>query len=156
MTSFEQIRGNLVRQQKGLELLLSLLEEEFSLLRESKTEEVVALEFSIHELLRQLADERMVMKSVMQGTRVAEYADMLEAEQGGELKGLLQAIDDAEQKSARQATHNAQLSLALLDQSQELFDYLYEQVTPKAEPAYGAKGGYKTHRPEAALFNGRA
>ena len=81
MTSFEHIRGNLIRQQKGMELLRSLLEEEFSLLREGKTEDVVALEFSIHELLRQLAEERVAMRAIMQGTRVAEYAGMLEPEQ---------------------------------------------------------------------------
>jgi hypothetical protein len=156
MTSFEQIHGNLVRQKKGLELLQDLLEEEFSLLRETKTEEVVALEFSIHELLRQLADERMAMKSVMQGTRAVEYADLLEPEQGAALKELLRGIDAAEQRAARQASHNTQLSLALLDQSQELLDYLHGEVTPKSVSVYGAKGGYKAQRPEAALFNGRA
>ena len=155
MTSFDQIRGNLVRQKKGMELLVELLEEEFSLLRENKTEEVVALEFSIHELLRQLADERMLVKGIMQGTKVAEYADLLEPEQGGEIKELLQGVDKAEQTAARQANHNSRLSLALLDQSQGLLDYLQDQVTPKSEIVYGAKGKYRNHRPGAALIGGR-
>lgn len=155
MTSFEHIRGNLFRQMKGMELLVGLLEEEFSLLRENNTEEVVALEFSIHELLRQLATERMEMKSAMQGTRVMEYAGMLELEQGAEVKRLARAVDDAEQKAARQATHNTRLSLALLDQSQGLLDYLHEQVTPKPAVVYGRKGTYSNYRPQAALLNGR-
>lgn len=155
MTSFEHIRGNLVRQKKGMELLTELLEEEFSLLRDNRTEDVVALEFSIHELLRQLADERMAMKAIMQETRVSEYADLLVPEQGDQVRELLRGIDDAEQKSARQASHNTRLSLALLDQSQELLDFLHEQVTPQAAVVYGRKGTYSTHRPQAALFNGR-
>ena len=155
MASYEQIRGNLVRQMKGMELLQSLLEEEFSLLRENRTEDVVALEFSVHELLRQLASERMEVKDIMQETRVAEYAALLEPEQEAEIKGYLAAIDKAEQKAARQASHNTQLSLALLDQSQELLDYLHEQVRPQNQAVYGRKGAYRAHRPEAALFVGR-
>ena len=155
MTSFDHIHGNLVRQMKGMQLLVELLEEEFALLRENNTEEVVALEFSIHELLRQLATERMEMKDIMQGTRVMEYADMLEPEQGAEVRQLAQAVDDAEQKAARQATHNTRLSLALLDQSQELLDYLHEQVTPNPAVVYGRKGTYNNYRPQAALLNGR-
>ena len=156
MASYEHIRGNLVRQHKGMELLVELLEEEFSLLREHKTEEVVALEFSIHELLRQLADERGEVKAIMQDTRLTEYADLLEPEQGEEIRTLAQSIDKAEQKAARQASHNTRLSLALLDQSQSLLEYLHDQVAPKAEIVYGAKGAYSTHRPGPALFNGRA
>ena len=156
MASYELIRGNLVRQQKGMELLLSLLEEEFSLLQEHQTEDVVALEFSIHELLRQLADERMEIKNIMQNTRLTEYADMLEEEHCAEIKALIKGIDNAEQKSARQAGHNTRLSLALLDQSQGLLDYLYEQVAPKNEVVYGRKGGYQAHRSCPTLLSGRA
>lgn len=156
MTSYEQIRGNLVRQRKGMELLLELLEEEFSLLQEHKTEEVVALEFSIHELLRQLADERSAIKKVMQDTRVAEYAELLEAEQCAEIKELLQGIDDAEQASAKQASHNTRLSLALLDQSQSLLDYLHDQVAPKPQASYGGKRAFRAQRTVPALLSGRA
>lgn len=155
MTSYEHIRGNLVRQRKAVELLRALLEEEFTLLRENKTEEVVALEFSIHELLRQIASERMAIKEIMQETRLLEYADMLEPEQGEAVRSLVKAIDDAEQASARQASHNTRLSLALLDQSQGLLDFLQDQVTPKKEFVYGAKGIYRSHRPDAAILSGR-
>ena len=155
MMSYEQIHGNLVRQRKAVELLCELLEEEFTLLRENKTEEVVALEFSIHELLRQIAAERMAVKEVMQSTRLVEYAGMLEPEQAEEIKALVKGIDDAEQASARQASHNTRLSLALLDQSQELLDFLQEQVKPRKEFVYGSKGVYCSHRPDAALYSGR-
>ena len=155
MTSYDHIYGNLVRQRKATELLYSLLEEEFALLRENKTEEVVALEFSIHELLRQIAAERVEIKGIMQDTKLTEYADMLEPEQGEALRAVVTAVDNAEQASARQASYNTRLSLALLDQSQELLDFLQEQVKPKKEFVYGAKGMYRSHRPDAALFSGR-
>jgi hypothetical protein len=156
MSSYEHIRGNLVRQGKGMELLLQLLEEEFSLLRENRTDDVVALEFSIHELLRQLADERMAVKNIMQDTRLSEYAEMLEPERCAEIKALLKAIDDAEQKSARQASHNTRLSLALLDQSQGLLDYLHERVAPKDAVIYGREGAFRSRRSVPALLSGRA
>lgn len=156
MTSYEQICGNLVRQEKGMELLLELLEEEFSLLRDHKTEEVVALEFSIHELLRQLADERAAIKKIMQDTRISEYAELLDPEQGVEIKALLRRIDDAEQRAAKQASHNTRLSLALLDQSQSLLDFLHEQVAPRQQPSYGGKKAFRARHTVPALLSGRA
>ncbi len=138
-----------------MELLESLLEEEFSLLQTGDTDAVTSLEFSIHELLRQLASERMEVKEIMQGTKAAEYADLLSPEEGEAVKKLLAAIDDAEQRAARQAGYNTQLSLALLDQNHELMTYLYDNIVPKQQMVYGAKGTYRAHRPEAALIHGR-
>ncbi len=155
MADYAHIHGNLVRQWKGMELLESLLEEEFSLLRAGDTDAVTGLEFSIHELLRQLASERMEVKEIMQGTRAAEYAELLAPEECAEIKKLLAAIDDAEQRSARQASYNTQLSLALLDQNHELMTYLYDNIVPKQQVVYGAKGTYRSHRPDAALIQGR-
>lgn len=51
---YDTIRGNLDRQAKGLNLLGQLLDEEFSLLMDRRTDEIMSLEFSIHELVRQL------------------------------------------------------------------------------------------------------
>ena len=155
MSTYAQIHGNLVRQSKGFELLYSLLEEEFALLRAGDTDAVGSLEFSIHELLRQLATERSGIKETMQGTRLTEYADMLSQEEGDEIRALLSAIDKAEQASARQASFNTELSLALLDQNHALMNYLHDQVAPKPQLTYGAKGTYRDVRPQAALINGR-
>jgi FlgN protein. len=155
LASYEHIYGNLVRQKKALELLEQLLAEEFSLLRQSKTEEVVSLEFSIHELLRQIAAERTEIKAIMQNTRLMEYAGLLPPEQGDALMKLVKGIDDAEQRSSRQASLNTRISLALLDQSQELLNYLQENVAPKSTTTYGARGTYRNHRPQAALISGR-
>jgi hypothetical protein len=152
---FERILGNLTRQFKALELLQSLLEEEFGLLQSRDTDAVTSLEFSIHQLLRQIALERIDLKKVMQETKLSEYAGMLPEEDGAAITRLYALIDSLEQRSARQASQNAELSLALLDQSQVLLSCLYEQITPRQQNTYGATGRYREERPGAALISGR-
>ena len=152
---YDLIKGNLTRQFKGLELLSSLLEEEFQLLFHRDTDAVTALEFSIHELLRQIAVERMDLKSTMQGTKLLEYATLLPEEDGEEVRRLYYLIDSLEQRCSKQATHNTQLSLALLDQSQDLLVFLHNQIQPKQTQCYGARGKLRENRPQAAIFTGR-
>jgi alpha-D-ribose 1-methylphosphonate 5-triphosphate synthase subunit PhnG len=152
---FARILGNLTRQFKALELLQSLLEEEYGLLQHRDTDAVTGLEFSIHQLLRQITLERLEMKKIMQGATLQEYAGMLPEEDGAAVSRLCALIDALEQSSARQASRNAELSLALLDQSQALLSCLYEQITPRRQNTYGAGGKYREERPAAALISGR-
>ncbi len=150
------IHANLTRQFKGLELLLSLLDEEFELLCARDTDAVASLEFSIHELLRQIAVERMAIKGTMQGTRLLEYAGLLpDEDEAREITRLYHLIDSLEQRSSRQASRNAELSLALLDQSQSLLSFLHKQLTPKQTQCYGRGGRLSDSRPGAALYSGR-
>lgn len=153
---YAQILGNLTRQAKALELLERLQLEEFELLMARKAEEISALEFSVHELLRQIAVEREDLKKSLQGVRAMEYADMLADEDDQkQLKHILRVIDVAEQRCARQAEKNTAMSLALLDQSHDLMTHLHNQITPRHELVYGSKGGYTTHRPPASILSGR-
>lgn len=152
---YDLIHGNLTRQFKGLELLFTILEEEFEVLCTRDTDAVTALEFSIHELLRQIAVERMDLKNTMQGTKLLEYAGLLPDEEGQEVRRLYHLIDALEQRCSRQATHNTELSLALLDQSQSLLVYLHNQIAPKQTPCYSQGGKLREHRPQAALYSGR-
>ena len=152
---YAKIHANLFRQLKGLELLHSLLEEEFACLLERNVEEISALEFSIHELMRQLLNERMEIKGIMNGVKVSEYADMLPAEDGEAVRGLLAELLEREQGCSRQAGLNSTLAFGLLDQGQELLDFLYSAAVPKQADTYGAKGGMQTNKPRAALISGR-
>ena len=152
---YQDIHANLNRQFKALELLETLLEEEYLLLEVRDTDAVAALEFSIHELLRQIASERTSVKTVMQGTRLLEYAGMLPEEDGREVTRLWRLIDSLEQRCSRSASRNAELSLALMDQSHRLLTYLHEQITPRQVGVYGAAGKVITERPGAALISGR-
>ena len=152
---YAKIHANLFRQLKGLELLHSLLEEEFACLLERNVEEISALEFSIHELMRQLLNERMEIKGIMNGVKVSEYADMLPAEDGAAVHGLMAELLEREQVCSRQAGLNSTLAFGLLDQGQELLDFLYSAAVPKQADTYGAKGGMQTNKPRAALISGR-
>lgn len=152
---FQHIHGNLTRQFKGLELLNSLLEEEFGLLCNRNTDAVATLEFSIHELLRQIAQERTSLKATIEGATLKEYAGMLPEEQKEEALRLYYLIDSLEQRCSRQASLNTELSLSLLDQSHSLLVFLHKQITPKQPNCYGAGGRLVNERPQAAIYSGR-
>ena len=162
---YDIILGNLDRQARALKLLSSLLEEEFSLLVSRDTNAIMAQEFSIHELLRQLAVEKENTVRRLGGGKVRDYADLLEQSDAGEsgegprkaaaLRGLWEVIDELEQSCARQATRNTQLSLGLMDQSKELMDYLHKRLLPPPRQTSDRGGAYAQVRPDAALLNAR-
>ncbi len=149
------IHGNLDRQDKALTLLNELLHEEFSLLMTRDTEAVMTLEFSIHELLRQIAQEKEAVIRRLGGGRVLDYALMLPEEEGDILRALWERIDAGEQTCARQATQNTQLSLGLMDQSKDLLEYLHSRILPPQETTYGRKGRYQQAHPAPSLFSSR-
>ena len=152
---FDIIYGNLDRQTRGLALLHSLLREEYELLCERKAEDVMTLELSIHELLRQLAVEKQEVLTLLGGGRLQDYAAMLDEEQGNALYELRRLIDDYEQICARQATQNCQISLALHDVSSEMLDFLHSRVLPPQQSTYCRSGVYTQARPDAVLISGR-
>jgi hypothetical protein len=152
---FDLIKGNMTRQFKALELLQTLLLEEFEFLCARDTDSVTTLEFSIHELLRQIAIERVDLKKTMQDTSILEYSGLVPEDEGQEVKRLYYLIDSLEQHCSRQASQNAEISLALLDQSQALLVFLHDQITPRPQNTYCAKGKYRDERPSAALISGR-
>lgn len=152
---YDLIQANLTRQFKALELLHSLLGEEFELLCKRDTDSVAILEFSIHELLRQVAGERAGLKKSIEGSTLRDYAGMLPEEQGAETLRLYHLIDSLEQLCSRQASRNTELSLALMDQSQTLLVHLHKQITPKQPNCYGAGGRMVSERPQAAIYSGR-
>ena len=153
---FSNINGNLTRQFKALEYLDTLLEEEFELLQQRDTDAVTNQEFSIHELLRQIAVERIDLRQTLQNTPVLDYASILsEDEQKESIRRLYYLIDSLEQRCARQASRNAELSLALLDQGQKLLTFLHDQLTPRSTDVYGARGKLRQSRPSATIYSGR-
>ena len=153
---YTTVHTSLIRQSKALTLLCELMEEEYQTLLGHNTDAVVALEFSIQELIRQLAAEKATVMKALAGVRVKEYVATLPQTQGGALLDLLTAIDRAEQEAARQATRNSQLSLALLDQSSRTLMALTSQAMPPKAETYGRRGGMRPHaHPEAALISGR-
>lgn len=152
---FQRIHDTLYRQQQALGVLGDLLEEEYILLLQHNTQAVVALEFSIHELIRQIANEKAGIMRMLGGGKVLHYAAMLPEDQGQAIRDLFSGIDKGEQRSSRQASINTELSLALLDQSQATLTELHTQVVPKSTLTYGRRGAMDNHRPQASLISGR-
>lgn len=149
------IHNTLFRQNKALELMMELLQEEFSYLKERQIEEITSLEFSIHELLRQLAREKDYIKKQLGGGKILDYAQMLPEEEKTSIIELWHLIDKLEQSCASKANLNAHLAVALLDQNNQLLDFLHKRILPPEENTYGPKGAYTTHTPQANLISGR-
>ncbi len=153
---FTRISGSLSRQVKALELLKVLLEEEFSLLRENKTDEITDIEFSIHKLLSQLSDEKEALIASLGGGKVLDFAQMRNDEEKEIIINLYNEVDANEQACSRQSSMNADISLSLLKQNEELLKGLTDAITPKEQATYGKKGGYQNYvRPDAILLSGR-
>lgn len=150
------IHESLSRQDKALALLHDLLEEEYRILLSRDTDGVASLEFSIQELIRQIAVEKTLVIRTLAGTRVSDYAASLPEERGVVLLTLFASVDAGEQQVSRQATRNAQLSLALLDQSTRTLQALTSQAAPPRAGVYGRRGGMRHElHPQAALISGR-
>ncbi len=153
---YQRIHESLSRQDKALFLLRDLLEEEYEVLLGRDTNLVAALEFSIQELIRQIAVEKDLVIRSLGGKRVLEYADELPQEQGHALRNLFQSVDEGEQTVSRQASRNAELSLALLDQSTYTLQVLTNQVATPPTGVYGRHGDIRQPaHPRAALISGR-
>lgn len=154
---YQNIYDSLSRQHKALQLLESLLQEEYAVLRQRDTNAIAALQFSIQELIRQIAVEKSSIVAELAGTRVLDYASMLPEEQGDALRAVYRQVDDAEQETARQASRNAQFSLALLDQSSRNLLALTSHVVPHRLETYSRHGELNNSRrhPQAAILSGR-
>lgn len=153
------MRENLTRQRGALGVLAGLLEEEFSLLREGKPQEVTRLEMAIQELIRQVAAERAALKALVveahgRAIPMTEVAETLGAEEIPAFRELLAGIDALEQECARQAEKNSHLALALYDQSKEMIEFLHEQVKPRRQDVYARNGRFVSGKTQASLMRG--
>ena len=95
---YASLHASLHRQAKALELLCRLLEEEYGILLSRRADDVAGLEFSIQELIRQLAVEKVTVITAMNGVRVTDYAAELCAAPGREAEGV--ALHDLVASSA--------------------------------------------------------
>ena len=86
------VHTSLIRQSKALALLCELMEEEYQTLLGHNTDAVVALEFSIQELIRQLAAEKATIMKALAGVRAKEYAASLPQAEGAALLARAQRM----------------------------------------------------------------
>ncbi len=160
MSAPRYIQENLSRQVQALRGLLALLEEEFALLRESRSQDVTQLELSLQELMRQIMSERLGLRRLIRevdpnSSRLSHIADFLPPEIREASAQLARLMDATEQRCAIQAEQNRVLALALHDQSTALLGYLHEQIVPRQGNTYGAGGRMARQSIEPQLLRGR-
>lgn len=155
------IQENLTRQIRALELLFSLLEEEFADLCARNPQDVSALEISIQELMRQIASERQSLRGLIGRAspgklRVRELLEGLNDDEAAALSSGMAALDRAEQLCAIQADKNRQLAMGLYDQSMQLLKQLHQAVEPGKSDMYSRRGRFaKSLQPQNSVFRGR-
>ncbi|PKN09782.1 MAG: flagellar biosynthesis protein FlgN [Deltaproteobacteria bacterium HGW-Deltaproteobacteria-8] len=155
------IQANLSRQVRALELLSSLLEEEFAALMDRRPQDVSVLEISVQNLMRQLVTERMQLRRFISAgypglVRLRDVLAELSAEATTQISADLLDLDKVEQLCAMQADKNRQLALALFDQSMEVLTHLHKAIQPNRSDVYGKRGRFaKPAQGQASFFSGR-
>ena len=155
----ERILSNLGRQHGAVRLLEVLLSEEFSHLSERNPGAVASVEFSIQELLRQLAVERRSLQAHYAALdpaakRLADVIDRFDPASRETAQSLYAAIDTVEQRSAKQATRNYTMALGLYDLTKSSLDNLQKLLIPK-KGTYGSHGRMATAASAPGLVSGR-
>jgi len=151
----------LSRQVRALELLSSLLEEEFAALMGRKPQEVSVLELAVQDLMRQLVAERFQLRRFISVAypgleRMRDVMAKLPAETAAKISADLADMDKSEQLCAMQADKNRQLALGLFDQSMQLLTHLHNAIQPKRGDVYGKRGRYaKPPQGKANFFSER-
>lgn len=109
------------------------------------------LNFPFMSLFASLPYERQEIIRILQGVRLTEYAHMLPPE---EKASVLQLAGELEAASrAPEAVYpEFRLSTLLLDQGQELLDFLYSQAVPNKVETYSSKGSMYKQRPGLTAF----
>lgn len=154
----QTILASLIRQAKGTELLLSLLREEYALLRKGRPDEVAGLEMVIQELVRQLVREREFLIRVLERAgygRLADFLSGLDPAERGEFEVWRARIIVHEQEGARQTSINSDLAMALWEQSGNLLRHFQSQVVPRERNTYTARGTWGNRPATATMVRGR-
>jgi hypothetical protein len=156
----ERITSNLERQERGLELLKQLLGEEFSHLMNRSPQDVGGVEFSIQELLRQIAVEREELAALVQAwggrkDRLSKVVDAMSTPEAEVLRAALGRISSAEQECAAQSAMNAETAIGLAEQNRELITFLQAEILPKTESTYSRNGRWHKESAASAVFRGR-
>ncbi len=154
-----RILSNLGRQERAVTLLGNLLEEEFACLSSRDPKAVASIEFSIQELLRQLAVERVSLHGHYKtldpaAKRLADVIGRFPAEAAQQAARLYRAIDLAEQRCAKRAEQNYAMALGLFDVTRSCLDNLQKQLVPK-KGVYGARGRMASTTPPPGILSGR-
>ncbi len=149
---------SLTRQREGLKALAILLVEEFAILTARDKSGLADMELSVQELIRQLLKERDDLGTRLGQTRFENEGlrqCLARHAQRPQLEALLQEIEELEKQCSRQATVNADLVMALVNQSQDMLSFMHDQIKPRNEEVYSRKGRFADDATEPRLLQGR-
>ncbi|MFP4168555.1 MAG: flagellar export chaperone FlgN [Desulfonatronovibrionaceae bacterium] len=146
----------LFRLKKGFSLLHTLMQEEFSALKEHDPKKIAAVELSVQDLLQQLMREKQLLSKNIRESGFFSLELWLREHQGQkEIKRLWDEAREEEQKAATQASKNNSLARALAEQSAALLGFFYEQVCVEQGDMYSSQARFSRRRREAGLVRGR-
>ncbi len=156
----QKIYERMRRQEGALEFLWELLQEEFALLQAGQADEIASCEFSIQELLRQLAHEKEELRHFLEkyvpgSDGVRSALTCLPDSESKKVFPLTSSVRQKEQDCARQAAMNAELALALQEQSVQLLNFFRAQVMPKEENVYSANAKMYSQTQSPSLLSAR-
>ncbi len=142
-----------------MSLLAELQKEEFTHLKVLDPAQVAGVEFSIHELMRQIARERTGLRRIYatlapKATRLRDVLHLFSPQERERALALVAAIDRLEQACARRADQNYRLALGLYNQSRSSIEFIQNQIVPK-KTVYSAAGRFAKAAMEPAILSGR-
>lgn len=127
------------RLNKALDLLISLLEEEFSALKQREVEKISALESSILMLLEQLQVEQRELRKEIETLEINRESFL---KQEGDLNKVYRKILDKQKRVKVLSNRNKELAFALATQTASLLGFLQKKIkdSNRENPIYNAGG----------------
>ncbi|GAB6888285.1 hypothetical protein JCM13304A_17840 [Desulfothermus okinawensis JCM 13304] len=155
----EKILNPIKRQLKALDVLYSLQREEYKILLGNRKSELSKNQFAIQGLISQLKKEKEELLTLIQKefgvNKLLDLAGVLEKGRREELVELIDSLKAKEKLCMEQATRNADLAIAHLEQTRELVNFLYDQIRPKSKDVYSKYGKFTTKTPGPCIVSGR-
>ncbi len=156
----KKIKESLIRQYKALCLLLDLLNEEYLFILKRDKDKIGRNELSIQNLLAQIFTERKeffkLIKAEFKTEKIEEFVKKLNGDKQ-EIENLINKIMEKEQECKICVQRNADLVVALLDQTKELLDNLTENIKKQLsdQRLYSSTGKVESKEVKPLFFDGR-
>jgi len=161
MDLIQRIANSLFRQYRGLELLYALLGEEYSqMLEKDDSEELATHELSIQELLRQLVREKEEIHFCVGSlsapeNKVTDILHLFPEKDREELSEILEDLSRLEERCNKQAEVNADIAMALVEQSNNILEYFNKQLWPEQGDVYSKNAKWQHFNSNAAILQGK-
>ena len=161
MDILQRISNSLFRQHQGLQLLQELLQEEHSqMVEKGDSGELATHELSIQELLRQLLKEREevhlgIGNLTSPQNRVSDILHLFPEQEKERVSSILEELNKLEAECNKQAEINADIAMALVEQSNNLLEYFNKQLWPQQGDVYCKDAKWQHFNSNAAILQGK-